>query len=378
MADPMDGHAEHDPMLIASLLDRDRMPDIALAETRIATCASCAALHADLVALSRATAMLPTPPRPRGFTLTAADAERLIAAVPGEPGVRTPRLGGVMTDPNTTAHATHDRILVASLADHTLAPAERAATEALVATCTECAALHSDLLALRAATRAMPTPSRPRDFVLSSQDAGRLRSGGWRRFLANLGSSRDALSRPLAVGLTTLGLAGLLVGTVPSVLTGFGGSAASAPQILSPVGAPVPEAASSGADTAGSGPDSVVASPAAAAPAAAASAAPLPDAAGPVVGAAQSSGAEPSGGRYGALDRSATPPPGSEAVTNGSSKGGNGGATGGSGEPDSLPGVLVIGDEGGLSMLVVLSGAFLIAGLGLFAIRWTARRLTDG
>ena len=35
-----------------------------------------------------------------------------------------------------------------------------------------------------------------------------------------IGSSRDALSRPLAIGLTTIGLAGLLVATVPGALSG--------------------------------------------------------------------------------------------------------------------------------------------------------------
>lgn len=376
MADGQDGHAEHDPMLVTSLLDRDPAPDRALAVTWIATCSSCAALHADLVALSRATATLPTPPRPRGFTLTATDAERLTAAVPGEPGVRRPRLGGVMTDPKTTAHAAHDRILVASLADHSLAPAERAAAEALVAICTDCAALHTDLIALRAATRAMPAPSRPRDFALSSQDASRLRSGGWRRFLTTLGSPRDALSRPLAVGLTTLGLAGLLVATVPSVLTGYGGAASGSPEVLSAAGAPVP-AASSGADTAGAGGESAV--PAAAPAAMAAPTAPLPDGASPVNGSAASPppATRTNGSAVAITDQGASPSPGSEAVADGSSKGQTGGAPGRGREPGSLLDVLGAQEDSGVSTLVVLSVAFLIAGLGMFAIRWTARRFGD-
>ena len=132
-----------------------------------------------------------------------------------------PRLTGVMTDPFTSSdHASHDTILVASLADHSLPASERTAAEALVAACSQCADLHADLLALRAATRAMPTPARPTDYTLTPRDAVRLRSGGWRRFVAILGTSRDALSRPLAVGLTTLGLAGLLVATLPSFSMG--------------------------------------------------------------------------------------------------------------------------------------------------------------
>ena len=131
-----------------------------------------------------------------------------------------------MTDPFTSSdHASHDTILVASLADHSLPASERSAAEALVAACSQCADLHADLLALRAATRAMPTPARPNDYTLTPRDAARLRSGGWRRFVAILGTSRDALSRPLAVGLTTLGLAGLLVATLPSFSMGGATSA---------------------------------------------------------------------------------------------------------------------------------------------------------
>ena len=227
MADPRDPHAEHDPLIVAALLDRDlEGEERAIAEARIASCASCAALHADLVALSVATSTQPTPARPRAFTLTAADAARLATDAAGEPGSTMPRLTGVMTDPFTSSdHASHDTILVASLADHSLPASERTAAEALVAACSQCADLHADLLALRAATRAMPTPARPTDYTLTPRDAVRLRSGGWRRFVAILGTSRDALSRPLAVGLTTLGLAGLLVATLPSFSMGGATSA---------------------------------------------------------------------------------------------------------------------------------------------------------
>ena len=33
--------------------------------------------------------------------------------------------------------------------------------------------------------------------------------------------------------------------------------------------------------------------------------------------------------------------------------------------------------DGGFSLLVIVSGTLLIAGLGLFALRWTSRRLDD-
>ena len=217
MADRREPHDDHDPVVIARLLDRDIAADErAAAESLIASCPSCAALHADLLALATATRAQPTPAAHRSFTLSADDAARLAVQGDGEPGGATPRLSGVMTDPSPASdHASHDTILVASLADHSLPASERAAAEALVATCSQCADLQADLLALRAATRAMPTPARPTDYTLTESDAARLRSGGWRRFVAILGTSRDALSRPLAVGLTTLGLAGLLVSAAP-------------------------------------------------------------------------------------------------------------------------------------------------------------------
>ena len=140
-----------------------------------------------------------------------------------------------MVEAAPTTHATHDPLLVAALVDRDLAGPELDRARAQVADCSACAELHADLLSLAAATRALPTPARPRDFTLTETDVARLRPGLVRRLLGAIGSSRDAFSRPLAAGLTTLGLAGLLVATVPTVLpAGESGAAA-----LSPVGAPI-------------------------------------------------------------------------------------------------------------------------------------------
>ena len=128
------------------------------------------------------------------------------------------------------AHGRHDRSLVAAQADR---PADRdggtALGRALLAACVECARLHADLVALATALPTMATPRRTRDFALSAADAERLRPRGVRRWLALVGSSRDVLSRPLAIGFTTLGLAGLLVTTAPSVLPMAGGAATPMP-----------------------------------------------------------------------------------------------------------------------------------------------------
>jgi hypothetical protein len=365
VADPLDPHADHDPLVIAALLDRDvGGEERAIAEARIASCAACAALHADLLALSVATRANPTPVRPHAFTLTAADAARLAGEATGEPGTAAARLGGVMTDPFTPSdHALHDTMLVASLADHSLATSERAAADALVAACGPCADIHADLLALRAATRAMPTPPRPNDYTLTARDAQRLRSGGWRRFVAILGTSRDALSRPLAIGLTTLGLAGLLVANIPSFSFASGG-ATSAP--ITSIAAPAGDAAGGSR-----------ALDATAAAEAAASAAPVPSAAAaaPALGtmdrsAAGASAAPPAPGF--ADGAGATSPTDIQGATNGSAKGLGGAPARGRDPTNDL---LLAQDVGGVSPLIVLSIAFLITGLALFALRWTARRI---
>jgi hypothetical protein len=145
------------------------------------------------------------------------------------------RAGGPPTpDP---AHAGHDRTLVAALAADDLATEGDAAT-ALVASCTECAALHADLVAIATATRALPAPVRSRDFRLTPEDAARLDSNPWRR-LGDWFRRPAGLTRPLAVTFTTLGLAGLLVSSLPAVMP-FGSSAAGP---LAPAGQSAPASA---------------------------------------------------------------------------------------------------------------------------------------
>jgi len=119
VADRRGPHDGHDPVVITRLLDRDIAADErAAAESLIASCPSCAALHADLLALATATRAQPTPAAHRSFTLSADDAARLAVQGNGEPGGAMPRLSGVMTDPSPASdHASHDTILVSSLAD---------------------------------------------------------------------------------------------------------------------------------------------------------------------------------------------------------------------------------------------------------------------
>ncbi len=124
----------------------------------------------------------------------------------------------------TPDHAGHDRLLVAALAAGDLTGADRDHALELTRSCASCAELHDDLVAIARATSVVGPPiARPRDFQLSPADAARLRPAGWRRALSGLAGARLVASRPLGVGLATLGLAGLLIGNVP--ILSLGGSA---------------------------------------------------------------------------------------------------------------------------------------------------------
>jgi anti-sigma factor RsiW len=341
------------------LLDRDAAPEVrAIGEAMIASCASCARLHADLLALSLEHATLPVPSRPRSFELSPAVAASLRIDEGREPALAGARLSGEMTDSPTT-HAAHDRVLIASLLDRSINADDRARAETQIAACDACRWLHSDLIALSQATRDLPAPVRPREFTLTPEDAERLRVRGWRRVLGFFGSAGDVFSRPLAIGLTTLGIAGLLVGTVP---LGFGG-AASGPQALSTVGTALDQRDSfGGAGPAGAAPEMATqasaapsAAPASGAPAAAAAPTTAPDV--PPAPAASAGGAE------------TTPP---DVLFEG-------------GEQSNLTGEKDAsskhyGDLGGgqaVSPLILTGGLLLLVGVSLFALRWTGRHLRE-
>src|SRR4051794_33948902 len=125
-------------------------------------------------------------------------------------------------DASPASHDRHDRLVVAALAAGDLTGTELDQARALIASCPECAALHGDLIAIARATATLPPPilSAGRDFRLSPAQAESLALRGWRRFLP-AGRTSSPFTRPLGVALATLGIAGLLIGTVP---LGFPGS----------------------------------------------------------------------------------------------------------------------------------------------------------
>jgi hypothetical protein len=144
------------------------------------------------------------------------------------------------------------------------------------------------------------------------------------------------------MGLTTMGIAGLMIATIPGALSS--GAAGPAPQVLSAVGNAIPAPAAS--------------APAASAAAAAPSAAPAAEGTG-------------------FYDISAAPT--TETTGGGEVFSGDDGDAAVDRlrqDANDMSTDATIRDDGtGVSALVLVATTLLIAGLGLFALRWSARRL---
>ncbi len=161
------------------------------------------------------------------------------------------------------AAAKHAAVIVAFDAGD-LAGRARDAAATLAGTCPGCASLLADLALLRVATAALPARPRTRDYRLTDADAARLRPSPWTSLVQWLASPRSAV-RPLAGGLATLGIAGLLLTTTPGFL---GGSATSLTTTGAPAAAPVAADGAAGAVAGSALPGAVAESPVAAASAA--------------------------------------------------------------------------------------------------------------
>ncbi|HXG26088.1 MAG TPA: hypothetical protein VNL94_04440 [Candidatus Binatia bacterium] len=124
--------------------------------------------------------------------------------------------------PSWPLHAEHDTLLIAAHAAGDLTESEAARASELLASCPDCAGLHRDLVAIAAATRALPRDARaPRDYRLTADQAQRLRRGSRLRALLRPFASTGTAGRTLAASFTSLGVAGLLVAAfVPGMLGG--------------------------------------------------------------------------------------------------------------------------------------------------------------
>lgn len=158
-------------------------------------------------------------------------------------------------------HALHDEELIAAFATDgdTVEGAERA--RSLIERCVTCRDLHADLVAIGGMLRAVEkaeavaaTRSAPRDFRLSVETANQLRPGSVvLRSRDRLAAAIASFSRPVGLSMASLGVVGLLLGTL--TLGGFAslalapednggtGSAAGATaapgELASPAGIPV-------------------------------------------------------------------------------------------------------------------------------------------
>ncbi|HVL54750.1 MAG TPA: hypothetical protein VM344_10890 [Vitreimonas sp.] len=270
-----------------------------------------------------------------------------------------------MPEPHPS-HQTHDQLLVAAHVAGDTAGRDLDEAQRLLAGCPSCAELAADLRALARASSDLPTPVRSRDFRLSPNDAARLRRGGWRRFVGVLAGPRFAFAQPLGAAVAALGLAGFLFVALPGVPLGSAGAAP-----LSPVGREVPDAA----------------------PYAATAPAPENGAAGaPLGGEDRASGGDAQGGETSVDDNQAQPAaggspqpgkqapdpdaPAAEPPGDGAGAEGQGGVEEGGGRTSARDAQLAQASSD--TTLAILSGSFLIIGLGLFGLRWTARRLGDG
>jgi hypothetical protein len=135
------------------------------------------------------------------------------------------------------SHARHDALLISALAAGDLAGAEQAAAGQLVLECPDCRVLHDDLLSLSSATSLLPAAPRRRAFTISPEQAARLRPTGWRGAVAAFAAPRMAFTRSLGVGLTTLGLAGLLLTSFGSFSMGSAAGPAPAATTIETLGA---------------------------------------------------------------------------------------------------------------------------------------------
>ncbi len=266
-----------------------------------------------------------------------------------------------MTEQNAPAarpdHAAHDATWMAALAarDPDLSAAEMARAQEALKACGACADLFADLVAMSAAIPTAAVPTRPRDYTLTAADAARLRPRGLRRWVAGIGSVRDGVTFPLAMGLTTMGIAGLLIATIPAAFSGA--TAGAAPQVLSTVGNAIPAPAPSAAAAA-----SAAAAPAALSAAPAASAAPSAESAAEGTGYSDTSAAPTSettgGGEVFSGDD------GDEATQRLRQ------------DANEMTSDAAFRDDGtGVSALMIVAATLLLAGLGLFVLRWSARRL---
>jgi len=137
------------------------------------------------------------------------DAHRLTSVTAQNPGTQR-------------AHDSHDRLLVARFAlGDELARDEAASVRAVLAGCSDCGELVSEMQVVQHATAEALAPARPRDFFISAEQAATLRPNAWMRFLGRFSAPRMTALRPLAgatlaIGIVLVGVGAVLPDEIPA------------------------------------------------------------------------------------------------------------------------------------------------------------------
>jgi hypothetical protein len=120
-------------------------------------------------------------------------------------------------------HEGHDALLIAAYTAGDLEEDDLQRAVTMIARCDDCSALAADLGSIASATASLPAARRSRDFTITPEQAADLRKGGWRGVLSGLTSPRSVFAPRLAGALTTLGVAGLLLASLPGMTPQAGG-----------------------------------------------------------------------------------------------------------------------------------------------------------
>ena len=119
-------------------------------------------------------------------------------------------------------HALHDEVLIAAFATDGDAADDPARARSLIERCPACRELHADIAAIGGALRSVPSAEvgaaseqAPRDFRLSVATANRLRPGSVvLRLRDRIREAIASFGRPVGMSLASLGVVGLLLGTL--------------------------------------------------------------------------------------------------------------------------------------------------------------------
>ncbi|MEX2547564.1 MAG: hypothetical protein WD830_07210 [Chloroflexota bacterium] len=109
-------------------------------------------------------------------------------------------------------HRRHDRLLVTRFAMDDAYPTERDEARTLLESCAECAALAADVRLIANSMSRIPVAPRPRDFMITAEQAEQLHGSRLARWLRALATPGWATLRPVAGVALSIGLVMAVVG----------------------------------------------------------------------------------------------------------------------------------------------------------------------